>query len=93
MAESPALLMLPCAPQAALAECAEDLGLAERVACALGATGYLPLRAVEVSVQGRVTVLQGRVPSYHLKQVAQVTALAVPGVQELHNDLVVVRST
>ena len=92
MAESAALCPLPCRPDAVLAESAEDFGLAQRVVRALGATGYLPLRAVEVSVHGRVTFLQGQVPSYYLKQLAQVCALAVPGVQELRNDCQVVRS-
>src|SRR5262249_25858399 len=78
VAERAAVLAPPCRPEAVVVEDAADPALAERVARALGATGYLPLRAVEVSVHGRVTLLQGRVPSYYLKQVAQVSALAVP---------------
>ena len=68
----------------------EDFCLAERVERALRATGYGPLRGIEVSVDARLVILGGRVPSYYLKQVAQTTALAVPGVRHLRNDLDVV---
>ena len=65
----------------------EDLCLAERVERALRATGYGPLRGIAVTVRARLVVLGGRVPSYYLKQVAQTTALAVPGTRQVRNDL------
>ena len=65
----------------------EDLCLAERVERALRATGYGPLRGIEVTVHARLVILDGRVPSYYLKQVAQTSALAVPGVRRVRNDL------
>jgi hypothetical protein len=69
----------------------EDLCLAERVERALRATGYGPLRGIAVTVQARLVILGGRVPSYYLKQVAQTTALAVPGACQVRNDLDVSR--
>ncbi len=69
----------------------EDLRLAERVERALRATGYGPLRGIEVTAHARLVILGGRVPSYYLKQVAQATALAVPGARQLRNVLDVVR--
>jgi osmotically-inducible protein OsmY len=69
-----------------------DRCLVERVERALRATGYSPLRSVEASVCGRLVILQGQVPSYYLKQLAQATAMDVPGVRELRNDVEVVRS-
>jgi osmotically-inducible protein OsmY len=74
-----------------LGESQEDFRLAERVARALRATGYGPLRDVEVAAHVRIVTLRGRVPSYYLKQVAQTTALPVPGVQQVRNDLEVGR--
>ena len=68
----------------------EDLLLAERVERALRATGYGPLRAVVVSVSARVVILLGGVPSYNLKQIAQATALAVPGAHQVQTDLDVI---
>src|SRR5262249_37088822 len=65
----------------------EDLRLAERVRFALRATGYGPLRGAEVTVRARLVTLGGRVPSYYLKQVAQATVLAVPGVHQVCNNL------
>jgi osmotically-inducible protein OsmY len=65
----------------------EDLCLGERVERALRATGYGPLRGIEVTVHARLIILGGRVPSYYLKQVAQTTALAVPGARHVRNDL------
>jgi osmotically-inducible protein OsmY len=99
MAQSAALLVLPTRTPTAtdtdsvqtaaplLLQCLEDLRLAERVERALGATGYGPLRGIAVTVQARVVILAGRVPSYYLKQVAQTTALAVPGAHQVRNDL------
>jgi osmotically-inducible protein OsmY len=75
------------AVEAAACCAALELDLAERVERALRATGYAPLRGVEVSANGRLVTLLGWVPSYYLKQVAQEAARAVPGVRELRNDL------
>jgi osmotically-inducible protein OsmY len=69
----------------------ETLCLVERVQRALRATGYAPLRGIEVVVHARLVILAGRVPSYYLKQVAQETALAVPGTHQVRNDLDVAR--
>jgi len=82
------------APQATatlLTQSLEDQCLAERVERALRATGYGSLRTVRVSVNARVVILEGRVSSYYLLQVAQATALAVPGAQQVRNGLDVVQ--
>lgn len=71
----------------------EDLRLAERIERVLSATGHGALRAVAVAVRDRVVILGGRVPSYYLKQLAQATALAVPGTHHIRNDLDVVQPT
>jgi osmotically-inducible protein OsmY len=102
MGRSAALFALPCrrpenegtpAVDAATlaAQCLTDLLLAEQVERALRATGHAPLRAIEVTACGGVVILRGRVHSYYLKQLAQAAARAVPGVQELRNDLEVIR--
>ena len=65
----------------------EERCLAERVARALRATGHEPLRGIAVAVRARLVILSGRVPSYYLKQVAQTTALDVPGARLVCNDL------
>ncbi len=69
----------------------EDLCLAQCVERALRATGYGSLRGIKVTVRGRLVILGGRVPSYYLKQVAQTTALAVPGALHVRNGLDVCR--
>jgi hypothetical protein len=71
----------------------EDLSLAEDVERALCATGYGPLRDIDVTAYAHLVILGGRVPSYYLKQVAQTTALAVPGARHVRNDLDVSRPT
>jgi hypothetical protein len=71
-------------------QCLEDFHLAERVARALAATGYPSLRTLDVTAGNRVAFLQGRVPSYYMKQVAQAVVLHVPGIRELRNELEVV---
>jgi osmotically-inducible protein OsmY len=74
-----------------LTQSREDRHLAERVEQALRATGHGALRRVEVSVNSRTVVLVGRVPSYYLKQIAQTTALAIPGAHQIRNRLDVVQ--
>jgi osmotically-inducible protein OsmY len=103
MTRSAALLMLPSHPQSnadeaavqttarLLAQSLEGLQLAERVEHSLRATGYGSLCDLSVTVHDRFVILGGKVPSYHLKQIAQATALSVPGVDQLRNDLEVVR--
>lgn len=58
------------------------------MAChALFASGYSQLRHLQVSFEhGRVT-LQGQLPTYYLKQVAQSVILDVDGVREIDNDV------
>jgi hypothetical protein len=70
----------------------EEHRLVECVERALRATGYGALREIEVTARGCGVCLQGRVPSYYLKQVAQATTLAVPGTYPLQNALEVTRS-
>jgi len=73
-------------------EILEDLRLADRIAHALHATGYSELRNIEVSVDGPIVRIVGRVPSYYLKQIAQATALAVPEIHQVQNRLEVVQA-
>ena len=67
----------------------KNFRLAQCVRLALEVTGYRVLRTVEVTVCAGMVTLGGRVPSYHLKQIAQTTALAVPGVLQVFNELAV----
>lgn len=76
-------------PQMGLGQIAE-LTLVEAVQRALHATGYLALRTVTVSICSGSIRLDGRLPSYHLKQMAQSTAKHVPGVIRVMNDVEVV---
>jgi len=69
----------------------EERRLAQRVERALHVRGYRALRAVTVTVRGPLVILQGRVPSYYMKQMAQEAALEVPGVRKLRNDVQVIR--
>jgi CheY-like chemotaxis protein len=74
-----------------LTQSLEDLCLATEIEQNLRSTGYKPLREVEVSVSAGIVYLVGRVPSYHLKQIAQVTIKSLPGIHRIHNGLQVVR--
>lgn len=70
----------------------EDRDLAVRVEHALRASGYWSLHVIRVSVRTQVVFLKGRVCSYHLKQLAQETALAVEGANQIRNDLEVIQA-
>src|SRR6516162_7031872 len=99
MTQSSALLILPPGERTGLEKDAvqgiaglatqslEDLCLGEGIERALRATGYGPLRDIGVTVHERRVILSGRVPSYHLKQIAQTTALTVPEAHHVRNEL------
>jgi osmotically-inducible protein OsmY len=53
-------------------------------------SSYFELRDISCDFSGGVLTLRGRVPSYHLKQLAQATVADVPGVIEVHNQVEVV---
>ena len=53
-------------------------------------SSYFELREVSCDFSGGVLTLQGRVPSYHLKQLAQASVANVPGVVEVRNRVEVV---
>lgn len=61
--------------------------LADAVHEALAKTGHGCLRRVVVVAERGSIALRGRVPSYYLKQLAQVTVMAVPGVEAVRNEL------
>ncbi len=68
----------------------DELALvAAAVRMALEKTGHGWLRRIVVALEGESIVLRGTLPSFYLKQMAQVTVLAVPGVAALRNELVV----
>jgi hypothetical protein len=99
MGRSTALVTLPCddrtpAGDAAALLVAQSLlylCLAERIEGALRATGYPALRVVDVTVADQLVILDGRVPSYYMKQLAQAVAMEVATDRKLRNDLHVVR--
>ncbi len=64
--------------------------LSEQVIQVLRATGYLPLRDLDIFAAEGFVILRGRVPSYYLKQVAQAAVLGLPGVDDVRNELDVI---
>jgi osmotically-inducible protein OsmY len=54
-------------------------------------SGYASLLFVDYEVEQDRVVLRGRVPTYHLKQIAQSVIQRVPGVSRVDNRLVVQR--
>ena len=71
----------------AVVEQSGDTPLAAAVLGALDKTGYGWLRRIAVVAEGGVAVLRGNVPSFYLKQMAQETVMAVPGVEGVRNEL------
>ena len=54
-----------------LPNCAEaDRGLLKRVKHSLDQRGYASLRSLEISVERGVVLIQGRVPTFYLRQIA-----------------------
>lgn len=66
--------------------------IVDNVYRALRGSGYHHLVKLQAfSLQGRVT-LQGCVPSYYLKQVAQTVLIPIEGIRDIKNNLKVVAS-
>jgi osmotically-inducible protein OsmY len=61
--------------------------LAFEVDLALRATGYPALRNLNVVVQDGAVLLRGRVPTYHMIQIATAAATLVDGVREVRIEL------
>ena len=64
--------------------------IAEIAQQALRRSSYFELRNLSCDFSGGILTLRGRVPSYHLKQLAQASVAEVPGVVEVHNRVEVV---
>jgi osmotically-inducible protein OsmY len=71
---------------------AEDHRVRTKVAHALQKTGRFAVNRVDIHASNGVVRLQGRVPSYYHKQVAQAAASTVLGDCRLVNEIVVDRS-
>jgi hypothetical protein len=54
-----------------------DEEIRARVRYALAKSAYYSVRRIDCSMQGGMLTLSGRVPSYYLKQVAQIAAIEV----------------
>jgi osmotically-inducible protein OsmY len=67
-----------------------DRRLLGQITQILRATGYVPLRHLDVVAADGFVILKGRVPSYYLKQLAQTAVLELPGVDEVRNELDVI---
>ncbi len=59
--------------------------ITEIAQAALRRSAYFELREVSCDFHGGVLTLRGRLPSYHLKQLAQTAVAEVPGVIEVDN--------
>jgi osmotically-inducible protein OsmY len=67
--------------------------IAEIAQAALRRSAYFELRNVSCDYSGGILTLRGRVPTYHMKQMAQASVAEVPGVVEVHNRLEVTTSS
>jgi osmotically-inducible protein OsmY len=66
-----------------------DGELRTKIEQAFETSGHANLRNVRPVVQHGQVILQGQVPTYYAKQLAQVVALNTPNIKSLVNELVV----
>ncbi len=76
-------------PPTASPEALSQTGIANQVTSRLHACGHAPLRSLQVSAIPDAILLQGTLPTFYLKQMAQVLAKSVEGVDLVVNDTVV----
>lgn len=67
--------------------CPVDLALHMRVQEALRSSPYRRLHLISTDVRDRVATLRGRVPSFHLKQLAQCLLAGIEGLERIDNRL------
>lgn len=67
----------------------QDAQLEQDVRQALRSSSYGSLRRVQVRVDMGHVAIEGSVPSYYLKQMAQAVAMSFSEVESLQNDLLV----
>ena len=65
--------------------CKQDILIRHLLEIALQATGYQVLARLRCEVTAGLAVLQGEVPTYFLKQIAQETARHVQGIRVVQN--------
>lgn len=66
---------------------AGDAHLARLIDQAFRATGHLCLRDLDLVIAGGLVVLRGKLPRYYLRQVAHAVVRAIPGVNEVHDEV------
>ncbi len=66
-----------------------DAGLTERVAIALRSSNHESIRAIQFETNAGVVTLNGRVPSYYCKQLAQELVWRLDGVKQVVNQTMV----
>ena len=76
---------LPCVPS--LTSEGEDHRLEDDLHHAFCTAGYAQLRHIGVNNRNGRVELQGRVPTYFLKQVAHSVAASLPGIQHVVNNI------
>lgn len=70
-----------------------DKQLHKRVTDAFCASRYFPLRGISIIAHEGQVVLNGRVPTYYLKQLAQSATMSVRGVEAIKNNIEVCGSS
>lgn len=81
------MLALQDVPRTEINEMLAHTPLIGRIAESLRESGYPELQNLEVSHAYERILLQGRVQTYFLKQVAQALVLSVPGVTAVENQV------
>jgi osmotically-inducible protein OsmY len=66
-----------------------DHSLRQNVLSTLKSSGYAQLRSLECDVEDGVVELSGCVPSFYLKQMAQVVVMRLSTVKEVRNQVLV----
>jgi osmotically-inducible protein OsmY len=68
-----------------------DDEIAGRAYLSLATSGYRSLRNLQVFCNNGCVTLEGQVPTYYLKQLAQTLVQCVEGVRDIDNDICVQR--
>lgn len=79
----------PAEPLPELLDSLPDYALWQCVVISLKDSSYAPLRCLDCDVQDGIVELTGRVPSFFLKQMAQVLVLRLRDVKAVRNHVLV----
>lgn len=64
-----------------------EITLEDKVRISFERLGYPQLNAIELTADGDIMLMTGKLNSFYLKQIAQTVAIKIPGIRSVENQI------